>query len=322
MTSPRMILPGVYEICLRTSEQRFFLKASAPVNQIVQYLLAHYAQRHAVQLLCFVVMSNHIHILVEDPHCNVPNFMRDFAAMSARALNSVLGRRESFWARKGYSLMRILRPQDFLDRVRYFYANPRRAGITPRISSYEGAWSAPMLLRTPRRIARPTTFFRATGPLPPSASLSIAPPAWFSGLSMCEYEELLEKQVARAHPNHQVLRVKPGTTTRKKQNPTSRRQPAPQAERSPIVLCGDAELRHQYLELLRHFREKYRSARAAWCRSEEHKPLFPLGTWQMHRTFGCSIDPRGEELIAPFTSGNADRGRLLDANEIYELSVS
>lgn len=299
MTAPRMILPGVYEICIRTSEQRFFLKASRAVNDAIRYLLAYYAEKHAVRLLCFVVMSNHIHILVEDPECNTPNFMRDFASVSARLLNRLHARNESLWSRKGYSLIRLLRPEDFLDRVRYFFANPRRAGVSRRMESFKGAWSAPSLLTSSVGVERPKILLRHKGPLPPDVRLSLKKPSWFDRLDNVQYQKLLEHQLTLANQSSVRRRAECARDRRvcgHDARPDRPRIAEPTLtitrESTPAVLCGDPNARQVFEDLLRHFRQMYQRARTAWKRENTADVRFPVGTWQMQRVFGCVVDER------------------------------
>lgn len=69
-------------IVRRCSEERFFLKPSRWVNQILSFLLAHYATKHGIELHGFAFMANHFHLVLTDPRGRLPLFMGEFDSRS------------------------------------------------------------------------------------------------------------------------------------------------------------------------------------------------------------------------------------------------
>ncbi len=67
MTAPRQILPGTcYLFTRRCLQRQFLLRPSAEVTQLLGFLLAVAADRFAVEVHAFCVMSNHFHLIVTD----------------------------------------------------------------------------------------------------------------------------------------------------------------------------------------------------------------------------------------------------------------
>jgi REP element-mobilizing transposase RayT len=62
MTAPRHLLPGAsYHLTRRVHDQRFLLKPTKLLTQILGYLLARAARRSGVRVHAYCVMSNHLH---------------------------------------------------------------------------------------------------------------------------------------------------------------------------------------------------------------------------------------------------------------------
>ena len=91
MTAPRQILPGrTYLVTRRCLDRQFFLRPSAVVNQILAYVLGCAAQRYGVQIHAYCVLSNHLHLVLTDPHAHLPAFQQYLAAFVARAPEEVV----------------------------------------------------------------------------------------------------------------------------------------------------------------------------------------------------------------------------------------
>jgi putative DNA methylase len=106
------------------------------VVEAIQYnsaMLKHY-QVHA-----FLVMPNHVHLLVT-PSIALPKLTRSLKGITAKRANEMLGLTGSpFWQDESYD--RLLRNQAELDRVRkYIELNPVRAGLVSEAAEYR--WSS------------------------------------------------------------------------------------------------------------------------------------------------------------------------------------
>jgi REP element-mobilizing transposase RayT len=298
MTVPRQVLEGVtYLVTRRCSERRYFLRPSRATNAIVQYLLAVTAERHGILVHAYCVLSNHLHLVLTDPHARLPDFHRDFDALVARAVNCSLGRWESVWDRDSYSAVRLEGAEAILEKLVYVLANPVAAGLVRRGREWPGLWSDESQLRgNVLALERPKDFFRANGPLPAVARLKLHPPPGFEddqGFVDVVLERLRQAEDRAAAELGAQGRPFVGARRILAQRPDSR--PAsgePRRGLSPRVACRNKWKRIEVLLRLREFRQAYRDAFEAW-RSGVRDVLFPPGTWLMRVQHQVHCDALG-----------------------------
>jgi REP-associated tyrosine transposase len=96
---------------------------------------------HLYDLHAWVIMSNHIHILI-DPHSPLPKITQSIKSYSAREANMVLGRTgEPFWQIESYDHW-VRSEKEFATIVRYIEFNPVSAGLVndPEEYLWSSAW--------------------------------------------------------------------------------------------------------------------------------------------------------------------------------------
>lgn len=293
MTAPRQVLSGsTYLVTRRCSERRFFLRPSAQTNAIFRYVLAAIAERYEILLHAFCVLSNHYHLVLTDPHGRLPEFHRDLDGLVARAMNRLLGRRESFWDPDSYSAVRLEDPGAVLAKVAYVLANPVAAGLVRRASEWPGLWSDPELIggEAAVRVERPRGFFRDAGPMPASATLQLHRPPGFEADSRFSgtVRDLLREAEASAAADQatrglaflgvaRVLAQRPGAAPRERE---------PLRGLVPRIATRDRWRRVEALLRLAGFARAYREALEAW-RTGVRDVLFPAGTWLMRVQHGA-----------------------------------
>jgi putative transposase len=115
-----------------------FLKQTT-VAQIVQDSILYGASLGHYVIHAWVIMSNHVHLLVT-PHACVSRAMGSLKATTARRANLLLGRTgHAFWQDESYD--RIVRSEDEFRRVqRYIENNPVKAGLVTSPEAY--VWSS------------------------------------------------------------------------------------------------------------------------------------------------------------------------------------
>jgi putative transposase len=286
MTAPRQVLPGTsYLVGRRCSERRFFLRPCPVTNEIFLYVLAVAANRYAVDVHAFCVVSNHYHLIVSDPHARLPSFVQYLDSLVARATNASLGRWEGFWSSEtSYSAVAHGDTGDLVRKAAYVLANPVSARLVRT-----GRWTAPEQLGTATlRARRPEVFFSATGGMPEHAELTLSVPEGFSSAE--EFQRLvaaalgeLEEAVRREAPTGGGFL---GRARVLAQKPTSR--PAPREPRrglSPRVAARDTWKRIEVISRLVDFVRAYRAAWAA-RRSGTADVVFPVGTYLLRIQHG------------------------------------
>ena len=85
-------------IVRRVTQRQFLLRPDKASKGIFLYALAYFAKKRRIRITGFIVLSNHEHICIEDPHGNVSVFLTELHSVIARAMNCERGRFEHFWA--------------------------------------------------------------------------------------------------------------------------------------------------------------------------------------------------------------------------------
>lgn len=118
------------------------------IAELVQENLWHHDGEH-YRLLAWVVMPNHVHVLVEVRDMPLHKILHAWKGYTANAANKILGRRGIFWENDYFD--RFIRNEDHLRRVvRYIESNPVKAHLaacaadwpwsSARFRDAAGAW--------------------------------------------------------------------------------------------------------------------------------------------------------------------------------------
>ena len=291
MTAPRQILPGrTYLVTRRCLLRHYFLRPSDAVNQVFAYVLALASQRYGVQVHAYCVLSNHVHLVVTDPHARLPSFQQFLASFVARALNAHLGRWEYFWAPCTYSAVVLASPEDVVAKAAYTLANPVAAGLVHAAHLWPGLWSAPEAVGTTIRVDRPDHFFDAEGQLPEVAELELTVPAGFGSAEA--FRDQLRAELSRLERSaREEIPTFLGVTRVKAQSPFARPRPIePRRRLSPKLAARDKWRRVELLQQLKSFLAAYREALLEW-REGRTEPVFPAGTYLMRVAHGVACAP-------------------------------
>ena len=93
-----------------------------------------------VSVLCWVVMPDHVHFLVDINDKNLSTVIGRIKAASARTVNRSLQRKGKFWA-DGFHDHGLRKEEELLTISRYIVANPKRAGLVKSVREYP-FWNA------------------------------------------------------------------------------------------------------------------------------------------------------------------------------------
>lgn len=298
MTAPRQVLRnGLYLITRRCFGRMFLMRPSERANEIILYVLAVAARRHGILLHAYCVLSNHLHLVVSDPNGTLPAFEQYMGSLIARAMNSLLGRWESFWAPGSYSAVSLSTREDVLEKMAYVLANPVAAGLVRRGREWPGLWSAPERMGAGKvRVKRPCHFFRPEGPMPETVEMELVRPPGFESTKELRKEldaaiETLEDQAARRLG--QEGRSFLGARRAMAQKPFARPAPVePRRELNPRVACRDKWKRIEALLRLKRFISDYREAWSRYARGVRDTE-FPAGTYWMRLMHGARCAAAG-----------------------------
>jgi REP element-mobilizing transposase RayT len=283
MTAPRQVLPGAsYLVTRRCAQRQFLLRPSRATNETFLYVLALAAERHRIEVHALCVLSNHVHIVLTDPHANLPAFQQFLDGLVARAVNASLGRWEAFWAPDTYSAVRLVSPRDVVDKIAYVLANPVEAGLVAAGSAWPGLWSAPERIGGDVFVAeRPKHFFDPKGGLSDRATLRLTVPPGFDSAEQFRGEVVheLERREEDARSRHKARGGFLGVARVLAQKPFARPAPGePRRGLNPRVAGRDKWKR---IEALGRLVEFVRAYRAAWQarRAGAQDTRFPHGTY-------------------------------------------
>ncbi len=307
MTLPRQVVPGCdYMITRRCSERRFFLRPDDATNNAFLYCLGLAAQRAKVEVNFSVAMSNHHHTGIHDPDGNFPIFTEHFHGLLARCQNARLGRFENFWSSEPTSVVRLVEPNDVLEKMVYAFTNPCAADLVdtveewPGVSTYQTALVSGWLVAT-----RPKHFFRNNGGMPDIVTIRIARPRGFDHLSQSEWADLVNERVRTKQAEHRRRRTARsiavlGRARILTQNPFAcPKSYAPHFGMNPRVAAKGKWARVETLLRNKGFLAKYRAAFLGHLAGVA-SVLFPFGTYWM-RKFG-KVDCETADLPEPASS--------------------
>jgi REP element-mobilizing transposase RayT len=276
----------------RCTQREFLLRPSALTNHIFKYVLALAATRFGIRLHAVCVMSNHFHIVLTDPHANLPEFARVLDCIVAKALNAVYNRQENFWAPSSYSAVELASPEDVIEKIAYALANPANADLVEHGHQWPGVWSHPRSIgRSGELIKRPKVYFVSDGFMPESVELAFSRPPGFASLE--SFQKLVNARIAdlelaalgrRRSSGVQVLGVRQVLKQRHTDRPTTKEPPG---GLNPRIAAGDRETRSEVLDQLVSFLERHREALIRYC-SGKRATVFPYGTYLMRVRFGVA----------------------------------
>ena len=124
-------------------------------QMVVEALRYGQEQRGFYTLRAYVVMPNHVHILIE-PYSELAAIMRWLKGRTARMPNRILGRMgQAFWQDESYDHF-IRSPQELTYTARYIEENPLRAGLVE--SADQWLWSSAAPDRPQKTMACPTSY--------------------------------------------------------------------------------------------------------------------------------------------------------------------
>lgn len=298
MTQPRPVVPGnIYLVTRRCLERRFLLNPEPEVVRIFGYVLAVMLARHGVELLGAVQMSNHHHLVVHDVRGNIPMFMRDLHAFTARAVNRHLRRKDVFWEGTQAALTELVDAAAVEDILAYVACNPVAAGLVTVGKEWPGMRTSPWAVtQRPRVFERPSGFFGDGDSWPAVASLTVVVPPTHRHLSASAFAENLARQVERREASlvQNLRRAGHRFPSLKTLVRADWRVIPPLSEEKnssrPTVAARCPERRRHARERLMVFRLCYRVAREAFL-NDQRDVSFPPGTWMLPVLFGANVLP-------------------------------
>ena len=127
--------PGTYFVTSSTWQRRRLFVVENYARLFLQTLYR-YRREGRFQLLAFVVMPEHFHLLVTPtPDVTLEHAIQLIKGGYSHALGSILGRKREIWQR-AFTDHRIRDDQDFVNHQKYIHLNPVERGLVNNLAEY------------------------------------------------------------------------------------------------------------------------------------------------------------------------------------------
>ena len=136
-TERRKSASGFYHVVMRGNGRQNLFEDDADRRSFLSYLRGD-AERFGVRVLAWCLMSNHIHLLLEDRDDNLSEMMRSLATSYALRFNRRGGHAGHVFQQRFYSNP-IEDEAYLLQAMRYIHDNPAESGVCP---ADEYPWSS------------------------------------------------------------------------------------------------------------------------------------------------------------------------------------
>jgi REP element-mobilizing transposase RayT len=125
-----------FHITARTVNRQPFAVSIEKVWEILSDELYFCNKKYGLEILSFVLMSNHFHLLATTRETMLGIVLNDFMPNSSKQMNLESGRINQNWG--GRASRTLITDMNYLTNVyRYIYQNPMRAGLVTRAENYQ-----------------------------------------------------------------------------------------------------------------------------------------------------------------------------------------
>lgn len=128
---------GMYFVTARTFQARLLLTPSKQLNEIVGGVLARAVALSGIELHGYVVVSNHVHLLVTARGASLSIFMQYFLGNTARKVGRLVGWTGAFWQRR-FAAAPVLDDESALTRLEYILAHGVKEGLVRTPADWPG----------------------------------------------------------------------------------------------------------------------------------------------------------------------------------------
>ena len=300
MTQPRMLLPGrTYLVTRRVRDRVHLFRPDAKTGQVFSYCLFAVGEQVGIEVHAAVLMSNHLHLVVTDPHGHISLFLARFHLVLAKCTQALRNWRGTVFEDCDPSVVPLLSPQAVVQAMGYVVANPVKSHLVARASDWPGvsAWRNHPDKRWPT-VSKPRVYFRKrNGRYPPTVSPVFSLPEVLKvqfgehGARRAVNNEIRRIQsqalAERTRSGQAVLgaaRIKRGSTRKR----TTVEEPPVSLNPHFAVGRGQRALFKRAVKELKAFRDAYRRAFSQWKKGDR-EVCFPPGTFWMVHVHGANV---------------------------------
>jgi putative transposase len=271
----------------RCTQRQFLMRPDRETNNAFIYRLVVAAEKAGVQILFTAAMSNHHHAGIHDPHGNYPAFIEHFHKLFAKCQKALRGRRENFWSSEQTSVVRLVDPDDIIDKMIYALTNPVKDGLVERAPALAWRHISGLAFEryAPRRNPPQALLPRRRTYARDRASFARSPTRLYL---RTRFATLVSERVRAVEETAAAERRRTGTQVlgrsailkqRWSDRPGSRE---PRRQVNPRVAARSKWSRTEALLRNRAFRDAYAASREAFAAGIQDL-LFPAGTYWLRR---------------------------------------
>jgi putative transposase len=124
-----------YHVTARANNKDFFYAPLPLCWAILTDRLSKTIEKYGVEILSFVMMSNHFHLILRTPMENLSQAMHFFMRETSRGIGTASDRMNHLWGGP-YNASLIETSSHFAQVYKYVYRNPVDAALGPRVEAY------------------------------------------------------------------------------------------------------------------------------------------------------------------------------------------
>lgn len=130
--------PAIFEITTKTIHSRFLLKPSQKLNKLIIGTIAKAVKKYDVKLFMFVVLSNHMHMLIQPENVTqMSRFMGFIKSNIAKDAGRLHNFRQKIWGKR-YASIEVLDDYKLQDRVKYLLAHGAKEDLVKTPGDWPG----------------------------------------------------------------------------------------------------------------------------------------------------------------------------------------
>ncbi|WP_413584123.1 transposase [Bdellovibrio sp. HCB274] len=124
-----------FQITARCRNREFFPIPMSEVWTIMEDYLFFISHAYQIEIISFVLMSNHFHLIARTPQGNLNEAMNYFMSNTSRCINEKAGAINQLWGSR-YHPSLIDCDHYLMNVYKYVYRNPVEAGLSDRAENY------------------------------------------------------------------------------------------------------------------------------------------------------------------------------------------
>ena len=128
---------GTYHVWTKTIDEIFL--DNYEDMELFKQVLSKAKKKYGVIVYDYVLMNNHVHLLINTPRGNIDKFMHYLNGVFARKYNKLHGRSGHFWKAR-YNSILVVTEEYIFNLARYIVNNPVNANMVSHPSEWE--WSS------------------------------------------------------------------------------------------------------------------------------------------------------------------------------------